>query len=533
MSAVLGSKSPPTLGLGWGLLGLAALVLLLVFRETAAAMENTWRNSSTFAHAYLVPVISGWLIWRSRARLTGLPQRSVPMLLVPVAIACGAWLMGQLAGVNALSQFALVTLLVLLVPLLLGRAIARVLAFPLLYLYFAVPFGTFLVPLFIDWTADFTVYALRASGVPVFREGTQFIVPTGSWSVVEACSGVRYLIAAVMVGALFAYLNYQSLHRRLVFMGVAVVVPIVANWLRAYMIVMIGHHSNNKLAVGVDHILYGWVFFGIVVALMFWVGSRWADVAAPAASQARATGSAGDADERDPLALWCALGLVVLLLATQAAASRLEPPATRAKPSMQLPDRLGAGWSTAPKSALQTWSPAFGGARATDNKIYGSGTAEVGVWAGLYRDQSGRERMVTSSNALVEADSTQWAVAGTESVGLVVDGRPLVVRSSRLRASPSPDAPSAQRLVVWQTYWVGGQWIASDARAKLALGLERLQGRGDDSVAVMLYARPSGGEAADIAATEAILHRFANENLARLARDFDSAARSAPMPARN
>ena len=59
------------------------------------------------------------------------------------------------------------------------------------------------------------------------------------------------------------------------FVGVSIVVPIVANWLRAYMIVMLGHLTNNRLAVGVDHIIYGWVFFGIVMVLMFWIGSRW------------------------------------------------------------------------------------------------------------------------------------------------------------------------------------------------------------------------------------------------------------------
>ncbi len=64
-------------------------------------------------------------------------------------------------------------------------------------------------------------------------------------------------------------------------MLVAIAVPIVANWLRAYFIVMLGYHSDNKIAVGVDHILYGWVFFGIVIFLMFWIGGRWQE--APAA----------------------------------------------------------------------------------------------------------------------------------------------------------------------------------------------------------------------------------------------------------
>ena len=59
--------------------------------------------------------------------------------------------------------------------------------------------------------------------------------------------------------------------------------PIVANWLRAYMIVMLGHLSNNRIAVGVDHMIYGWIFFGVVMLLLFWVGSLWqeADARAP------------------------------------------------------------------------------------------------------------------------------------------------------------------------------------------------------------------------------------------------------------
>ena len=104
------------------------------------------------------------------------------------------------------------------------------------------------MPWLMESTADFTVSALVLTGIPVYREGHQFIIPSGAWSVVEACSGVRYLIASLMVGALFAYLNYRSMRRRWLFMGVALVVPIVANWVRAYLIVMIGHLSNNKLA---------------------------------------------------------------------------------------------------------------------------------------------------------------------------------------------------------------------------------------------------------------------------------------------
>jgi len=132
-----------------------------------------------------------------------------------------------------------------------------------------------MVPTLIDWTADFTIGALRLSGVPVYREGNHFIIPSGWWSVVEACSGVRYIIASSMVGTMFAAIAYRSPRRRAWFVLASILVPVVANWLRAYMIVMLGHLSNNRLAVGVDHVIYGWFFFGLVMLLLFWIGSRW------------------------------------------------------------------------------------------------------------------------------------------------------------------------------------------------------------------------------------------------------------------
>ena len=158
-------------------------------------------------------------------------------------------MLGSLVASNAATQFGFAFLLLASVPLILGSQVGNCLSFPLAFLLFAVPLGT-PTPILMERTADFTVMALRATGVPVYREGLHFIIPSGAWSVIEACSGIRYLLASVMVGTLFGYLNYQSLKKRVLFMGVAVLTPLIANWLRAPTIVMIGHLSGNELATG-------------------------------------------------------------------------------------------------------------------------------------------------------------------------------------------------------------------------------------------------------------------------------------------
>ena len=253
------SRATPWRPTGVALVGLLAAILLL-YRTTVVDMVSIWERSETFAHAFLVPPIVLWLIWRRRAALAGLSPSPTFSTLVPLAAFALAWLVGDLANLNAVTQFSMTAMLVLATVGVIGMPASREIMFPLAFLFFAVPMGEVFVPQLMEWTASFTVVALRFSGIPVFREGFNFVIPSGSWSVVEACSGVRYLIASFMVGTLFAYLNYRSMRRRLAFMAVAIVVPIIANWVRAYLIVLIGHLSGNKLAVGVDHLVYGWLF---------------------------------------------------------------------------------------------------------------------------------------------------------------------------------------------------------------------------------------------------------------------------------
>jgi exosortase A len=209
-----------------------------------------------------------WLIWRQRHVLAHLAPRAWwPVPAVALLVGFG-WLLGELTAVNAVTQLALVSLLVLAVAAVLGRRVAWAMVFPLAYLFFAVPVGEFVMPRMMEWTADFTVRALTLTGIPVYREGQNFVIPSGNWSV-EWRAAACAISSPRWWSARCTPINYRSLRRRLVFIGVSIPVPIVANWLRAYMIVMLGHLSGNTIAVGVDHLIYGWLFFGVVILLMF------------------------------------------------------------------------------------------------------------------------------------------------------------------------------------------------------------------------------------------------------------------------
>ena len=189
-------------------LAIVFVALFVLYRDTVMAMATIWARSDTFTHGFLVPPISLWLICRARDRVKTILTASCVWILPLMAGSGFLWLFGEMAHVAALSQFAFTALLVLCVPALLGIHVTRNLAFPLAFRFFAVPFGEFALPQLMEWTASATITGLRLSGIPVYREGLHFVIPSGSWSVVEACSGVRYLIASAMVGTLVACLAY-------------------------------------------------------------------------------------------------------------------------------------------------------------------------------------------------------------------------------------------------------------------------------------------------------------------------------------
>lgn len=466
------------LALAWGLLA-------VLYFATGAAMVEIWNRSETFAHAWVVPPISAWLVWRRRVELASITPRPAPLWLLALLPLGLLWLAGDLAAANAATQFALLGMGVVLVPALLGSEAAGRITFPLGFLFFAVPFGDFLTPWLMERTADFTVVALRASGIPVFREALQFVIPSGSWSVVQACSGIRYLMASVMVGTLFAYLNYRGNKKRWAFVGVAIVTPLVANWLRAYMIVMLGHLSGNKLAVGVDHIIYGWVFFGLIMLAMFMIGARWAD---PDPEPVLAS----DDDRRSavPLhrfatALVAAMALVALPTGLRAQAAMAGP---HGEPSLVAPALAGETWAAEP---LSSWKPHFKNPAAALHGQFRSAAADavpVGLYIGYYRDQRYGRQLVTSVNQVVDdEEDKEWS--RTASGQAVVDGQ--VWRTAELRGQAlnqvSGGGNLAPRLRVWQIYWINGRPFVSDWQAKLYGALQSLLGRGDDAAVVLVY----------------------------------------------
>jgi exosortase A len=265
-------------------MALGLIVLGLAFHEEVTSAVSVWYESTAYSHCFFIIPIAAYLAWDRRHNLAGVPIEPLPwvaLLTLPLGL---AWLVAERLGIMEGRQLVAMTLAEVLFLAVLGWRMFRALAAPLLYLYFLVPFGAFVTPTLQNFTTGFIYAGLDFLQIPYAADGYMIQIPEGRFYVAEACAGLRFLIASIAFGTLYACLIYRSFTRRALFMVASIIIPIIANGFRALGIVVLGHLLGSAQAAATDHILYGWLFFSIVILLLIMAGLPFRQDSLPAAA---------------------------------------------------------------------------------------------------------------------------------------------------------------------------------------------------------------------------------------------------------
>jgi exosortase A len=254
-------------------LAVAALALVAVSADAWGAMAHQWWNIDTYNHLLLVPFIVAWLVALKESELASLAPQPFAPGLVAVAGALGLWAGGERLGIDLVAQAGAVLALQAAVVSVLGLRVSLVLAVPLAFASFLVPFGDEIIAPLQFLTADIAIALTRWSGVAARIEGIHIHTPAGLFIVAEACSGVKFLIAMVQLGVLVCAVRLERWRVRIAFMAACIIVPILANGVRAFATIWVAQVIGAERATGFDHIVYGWIFFAIIVALL--LGAAW------------------------------------------------------------------------------------------------------------------------------------------------------------------------------------------------------------------------------------------------------------------
>ncbi|MGH8124557.1 MAG: exosortase A [Rhodanobacteraceae bacterium] len=481
---------------GWRLattvFAVAVIVLLGCYWQTAQSLVWVWGHDGTYQYAFLIFPLSVWTAFNLRHQVRENPPRPGIWGLIAMAVLICIWYAGHAFAVNLPQHFAFVAMFPALVLACWGWRALWTLAFPLGYLVFAVPWGDGLVGPLQDFTARFAVHALELTGTPVLLNGREIVTPTATWMVADACSGVKFFIACTALGCLYAYLMYRHWWKRVLFVALAAVVPIIANGFRVYFTVLIGDTWGLKYATGTDHMVFGWQFFGTVLVLLLLVGWFFRDRLM--------------VRERLPVSLGRPAGLrsafwpaaLLLLIAGPVLAAGMAP--APALESVRLTAPVLPDWSGT--SVDQGgWRPSFAGSAGQVRTAYRSNAsgAVVGLFHAVFTGKPRRgHTLITYGNDVYDPAQSRILQTASRRVELA-NGSSVTARELRLAGADGPR-------LVWYWYCVDRRCTASPVLTKLLQAWEVLRG-GTPRSSVWALSSPIASE--DTTGVRRNLHAFA------------------------
>jgi exosortase D (VPLPA-CTERM-specific) len=251
---------------------LVVALLVFMYGDSLAVLVGQWLGSEDYSHGIFVPLISGFLAWRIRHRLLQSPKEQPWWGLVVIALGLVLHVVGEMSTLYVVLHVSLWMVIVGLVITLLGIRGAAVLAFPLGYLLTAIPLPVFVYAGLSSqlqlWSSSLGVGWLQLVGVMAFREGNVIDLGPVQLQVVEACSGIRYLLPLTALALLCSYLFKDKMWKRVVLVCSSIPISIAINGFRIGTIGMLVEVYGKGAAEGFYHLFEGWVIFMVSFGLL-------------------------------------------------------------------------------------------------------------------------------------------------------------------------------------------------------------------------------------------------------------------------
>jgi exosortase D (VPLPA-CTERM-specific) len=244
---------------------------LIIYWPTLQELVNQWLGNEDYSHGLLIIPIVAYLIWQKRTELKKVEirpdWRAFPLLLLAIFI----FVVGELGAELFTTRVSMIVLIFGLVWFLCGPAVLKTLRFPLAFLFLMIPLPglihrnlTFPLQLF---SSAGSVALLQALKVSVFREGNVIDIGTTQLQVVEACSGLRYILPLFTLGVLLAYYGQKVWWKRLLLAGAAVPIAVLANVARIGGTGLIATRWGSEAAESFFHGFSGWLVFMVCAGL--------------------------------------------------------------------------------------------------------------------------------------------------------------------------------------------------------------------------------------------------------------------------
>jgi len=432
-------------------------ISMVLHWTTLRELGVLWWRSYTYGHGLLVAPVCLYLLWEKYPELQETPHSVSLSGLFFLTVFNGIWWIAYSIDINILVKVVVLVMPALIVWTVLGKHVFKLLLFPLTYILVAVPVWDPLESILQVLTAYTVAGGLSLVGVPVFLESTYISIPEGQFHIEEVCAGLRYFLAALAIALLFSHMYLKKLSVQMVFVGTALAIAVVVNWVRVFLVILAGHLSNMQHSFVHEHVGLGWWIFSISLIPVFALGIY---MHRKSANQAGLPVGVHSTPKSIPgyKPVIVLLSSVLVLILTPVSANQLKQRGIERDFPVVLPEGIG-GWE-GPFELESIVNISYASADYSLIRSYKKNNDKLALFVAGYNSQSQGKELVHYENRVV--GSSNWNIYKNGKILLSNSGETkLAVKESLLKRK------QGQVAVMWQWYTVAGENTSSEMMAKL------------------------------------------------------------------
>jgi exosortase len=235
-------------------------------------LARKWADSFDYTYAFFTVPVLVYMVWQRRdffleskdGGYFGLGCVVLSSLLYILSL--------QLQIPTFSSLFMLMTIASAFIYMA-GIRVLKVLAIPLLLMLLLIPipnqvYSMLTLPLQLK-VSEISGLLLQQFSIPLLREGNVLSLPGKVFEVVEACSGIRSLMALCSLSLMLGYFSLRRNLSVLVLLASSLPIAIVVNIIRVVSLVLVYHFFRIDLAEGIAHTISSSVIFCISLVLLY------------------------------------------------------------------------------------------------------------------------------------------------------------------------------------------------------------------------------------------------------------------------
>jgi len=253
-------------------ISILGVLILFIYYPTLIGIYKKVSNNEDYTYIFLIPFIVAYLVWEKRKDLS---KTSISPYWPGIALIVFNFLFSIYGVLGSDISAARISWWLWICSITLfcyGKNVFKILFVPLIILGFVIPLPQHIyAPLTMTLkltSSKLAFFIIDLAGIPVHVEGNIIDLGNTQLHVIDACSGLRYVLPLLAVAIIYVHYSQKHWLKKIILILLTLPIAILMNGVRIGITAILYEWVSPKVVKGFYHEFSGWFIFILSFGLL-------------------------------------------------------------------------------------------------------------------------------------------------------------------------------------------------------------------------------------------------------------------------